>query len=196
MWNCTTQPLDDYRGLSFLPRCDGLPIPYADVLQYWQNDESFRSFFLSLLFEARLSAYRFETPPITSDTADRAFEFVLLDAPGLDRPADDQAFADRFSSGANEQSVVTFANLGNDAVLVVPCPSGPVGAYAHLAAFVRGASAPQQHELWRAVGASMQARLAISPVWLSTAGMGVSWLHVRLDSRPKYYGYAPYRRTS
>ncbi|MGI9175867.1 MAG: DUF6940 family protein [Rhodothermales bacterium] len=24
-------------------------------------------------------------------------------------------------------------------------------------------------------------------MWLSTAGGGVSWLHVRLDSRPKYY---------
>ncbi|MFL6237620.1 MAG: DUF6940 family protein [Thermoanaerobaculia bacterium] len=24
-------------------------------------------------------------------------------------------------------------------------------------------------------------------------GAGVSWLHVRLDDRPKYYGYGPYR---
>ncbi len=31
------------------------------------------------------------------------------------------------------------------------------------------------------------------PIWLSTAGGGVAWLHVRLDSTPKYYGYAPYR---
>ena len=30
------------------------------------------------------------------------------------------------------------------------------------------------------------------PTWLSTAGMGVSWLHVRLDSQPKYYGFAAY----
>ncbi len=32
-----------------------------------------------------------------------------------------------------------------------------------------------------------------NPVWLSTAGAGVSWLHVRLDDRPKYYGHGPYR---
>ena len=25
------------------------------------------------------------------------------------------------------------------------------------------------------------------PVWLSTEGSGVPWLHVRMDSRPKYY---------
>jgi Family of unknown function (DUF6940) len=32
------------------------------------------------------------------------------------------------------------------------------------------------------------------PVWLSPAGAGVSWLHLRLDDQPKYYGYAPYRQ--
>jgi hypothetical protein len=30
----------------------------------------------------------------------------------------------------------------------------------------------------------------------STAGAGVSWLHVRLDDRPKYNGYAPYREAA
>mmetsp|Transcript_9405 Transcript_9405/g.21189 ORF Transcript_9405/g.21189 Transcript_9405/m.21189 type:complete len:541 (+) Transcript_9405:444-2066(+) len=30
---------------------------------------------------------------------------------------------------------------------------------------------------------------AADPVWLSTSGMGVPWLHVRLDSSPKYYTY-------
>jgi hypothetical protein len=31
------------------------------------------------------------------------------------------------------------------------------------------------------------------PVWLSTNGDGVSWLHVRIDERPKYYTHGPYR---
>jgi uncharacterized protein DUF6940 len=78
--------------------------------------------------------------------------------------------------------------------MVVPCPVGPESAYGHLAAFVR--SAPKQHvdHVWQAVGKAVQERLSEKPVWLSTAGLGVSWLHVRLDSRPKYYGYRPYTR--
>ena len=48
--------------------------------------------------------------------------------------------------------------------------------------------------LWQLVGAAMQRRLNTKPVWLSTAGAGVSWLHVRLDDWPKYYGYTPYRK--
>jgi len=77
--------------------------------------------------------------------------------------------------------------------MVVPCPKGPIAAYGHIGAFVRQAPEPQRHALWELVGAAMQRRLGTKPVWLSTAGAGVSWLHMRLDDRPKYYGYAPYR---
>lgn len=48
--------------------------------------------------------------------------------------------------------------------------------------------------LWQRVGAAMLDRVSGVPVWLSTAGAGVSWLHVRLDARPKYYGYAAYTK--
>ena len=33
-----------------------------------------------------------------------------------------------------------------------------------------------------------------APTWVSTAGGGVAWLHVRLDSAPKYYTHRPYTR--
>nr|WP_218152073.1 hypothetical protein [Nitrosomonas communis] len=77
--------------------------------------------------------------------------------------------------------------------MVVPCPRGPITGYGHLGAFLRQAPARQRHSLWRSVGSAMERRLGVKPVWLSTAGAGVSWLHVRLDDRPKYYGYVPYR---
>jgi len=77
--------------------------------------------------------------------------------------------------------------------MVVPCPDDPLSDYGHLAAFLRHSPEPQQHSLWELVGAAMHRRLGPRPVWLSTAGGGVAWLHVRLDDRPKYYGYAPYR---
>ncbi|WP_391540805.1 DUF6940 family protein [Halomicronema hongdechloris] len=33
------------------------------------------------------------------------------------------------------------------------------------------------------------------PRWVNASGLGVAWLHVRLDTRPKYYQHEPYRRT-
>jgi hypothetical protein len=177
---------------------DEEPLPYLRAIEMWQHSSTFRSFFLSLLADAPFDAFRWETPPITTTAANRPFEFVLLDSPGLARPPDPAPFARHFpatdpvdASGAWD-SIAVFDNLGGDAVLVVPAPRGPVSAYGHLAAFTRQASADQNHALWRAVGAVLQRQIGTEPVWLSTAGGGVSWLHVRLDTRPKYYGFRPY----
>jgi len=169
------------------------PLPYADVLQLWQTDDRFREFFLSLLRESPYAAFRWETPPTQANTDDRTFEFVLVDSPGLERAAEREAFAEHYGSDSLHEGVVCFDNLRGDAGLVVPCPHGDDSAYVHLASFVRSAPDAQQHALWQAVGQAVQERLSDRPLWLSTAGGGVAWLHVRLDSRPKYYSYGPYR---
>jgi hypothetical protein len=171
---------------------DSSPLPYAEVLRLWQNDTGFRSFLIALLTDAPFSAFRWETPALTAASAARPFEFVILDSPGLAANPDPNAFADHFGDAAKDD-VVSFPNLGNDAILIVPCPGGPLSAYRHIAAFVREALEPQKHALWALVGKRTEQRLGPKPVWLSTAGAGVSWLHVRLDDRPKYYGHAPYR---
>jgi hypothetical protein len=169
---------------------------YSDVLDLWQRDEPFRSFFISLLAEAPFSAYRWETPPVSCGTVNREFEFVLLDSPYLARHPDTTAFASHFNSKESGAGVVVFNNLGNDAVLVVPTPQARCSAYTHLAAFTRSGPASQTHALWQIVGRTMQARITERPLWLNTAGGGVSWVHIRLDCRPKYYGFRPYRESS
>jgi hypothetical protein len=184
----------DDRLLRVAVELDSAPVSYAEILRRWQEDADFRSWFNALLAEAPFAAFRWETPSLTAATAVRAFEFVLLDSPGLGSDPDADAFAEHFV-GASEGGVVEFANLGKDAILIVPCPNGLPSAFGHLAAFVRQAPEPQRHALWQQVGSAMRRRLGVKPVWLSTAGAGVSWLHVRLDNRPKYYGYGPYRET-
>jgi hypothetical protein len=164
---------------------------YAEVMEAWRADEQFRSWFSAVLAGIPFRAFRWETPPVSTRTATQPFEFVALDSPGLLSPPDPEAFEEHFRD--RPEPVVTFPNLGGDAIMVVPCPVGPTSAYAHLAAFVRGAPDTQRSALWRAVGDAMVARLGAKPVWLSTAGGGVSWLHVRLDDQPKYYGFEPYR---
>ena len=192
MWTSRREQLADGRLLRVAIDLDSSPISYAEVLGRWQHDNEFRSFFISLMADSPFSAFRWETPPITTATANRPFEFVLLDSPGLARSPDTKAFAEHFRDAPFE-GVVEFPNLGKDALMVVPCANGPLSAYGHLGAFVRQAPEVQRHALWKLVGAAMQRRLGTKPVWLSTAGAGVSWLHVRLDDRPKYYGFAGYR---
>ena len=84
---------------------------------------------------------------------------------------------------------------GNEAVRVDRPLTAP-SAYGHLAAFLRLAPEGQRQALWRAVGEAVARRVGAKPVWLSTARAGASWLHVRLDDPPKYYGHEPYRQYS
>jgi hypothetical protein len=86
-------------------------------------------------------------------------------------------------------------NLRRDATLIVPTPMKEASAYGHLASFVRNGPEEQRHALWRTVGLTMTRLVNPKPIWLSTAGGGVTWLHVRIDQRPKYYGYQPYQST-
>jgi len=168
---------------------DERPFTTAQILQKWQSDAAFRTFFIELLANAPFEAYFWETPPMTQATLARPFEFVLVNAPQLARvSADRRPFAHYF----NHEPVVDFPNLGGDAHLVVPCPQKPADAFAHLAAFSRSAPLAQQHDFWQRVGLAVVNGVGERPLWLSTSGLGVYWLHVRLDARPKYYTFRPY----
>ena len=125
---------------------------------------------------------------------DRPFEFVLIASPGFaTRATDKDTYSEYFVDDDDDFGVVTFPNLRGDSTLIVPSPRTAEDVYGHLAAFVRGAMKEQSDALWRVVGVTMKSLIGDRPVWLSTAGGGVAWLHVRIDSRPKYYGYSPYR---
>lgn len=193
MWTTQISDAGCAGGLRVTLDRGGDPAGYADVIEAWRSDAQFRSWFNNLLAGVSFGAFRWETPCVSIKTVTQPFEFVLLDSPDLPRQPDPSAFDDRFRNNVDAE-VLTFSNLGGDAIMVVPYPIGPDSAYGHIGAFVRCAPEPQRDALWQAVGEAMINRLGEKPVWLSTAGGGLSWLHVRLDDRPKYYGFAPYRQ--
>jgi hypothetical protein len=48
------------------------------------------------------------------------------------------------------------------------------------------------------VGTEMKKRLKSlngNTVWMSTSGLGVHWVHMRMDSNPKYYSHKPYKHS-
>lgn len=166
-------------------------LSYQQVLDYWQNSAAFRTFFNGVLAGLEFEAYYWEVPPITETGLDQPFECVVVESEPLKRIIPDEgAFQDYFQGS---ESVVSFWNLGKDAKLVVPCPEASTAHYPHLAQFVRSDLASQQDQFWQRVGVEYAQAIGEAPRWLSTAGLGVSWLHLRIDSRPKYYRYGPYK---
>lgn len=175
---------------------EGQPLSFRAVIGLLQAAESFRNFFNSLLQDSPYQAFRWETPCCCTSTWDNPFEFVLIDAPSLLTRRPDVKTYDEYFAKANADGIVSFMNYGRDALLISPTPvEREHHPYGHLAAFVRSAPVPQVQALWREMGMQMASRVSGTPIWLNTHGGGVAWLHVRLDRSPKYYGFAPYRRS-
>ncbi|UJR82158.1 DUF6940 family protein [Sandaracinus amylolyticus] len=173
---------------------NGRALSRAEVLALLRDSAPFRAFFARTLAESRWTAFFWETPPLTASTLDTTYEHALIDAPALARiTADPSDFEERFDAEP-AGDVLVFPNLGRDATLIVPAPRAADASYAHLAAFVRGAPPAQVDMLFAKLARAILARIGDAPLWVSTAGLGVSWLHLRLDARPKYYRHDAYRR--
>ncbi len=195
MFDAITENIERNRVTKYQLMFDSAPATYLNVLELWSSDPAFRSYFTTLLADSPFPAYRWETPALTHTSATKPFEFVLLNAPGfVSRKTDTTTYNNYFSDA--DHGIVAFANLRGDATLVVPSPRTKKDAYGHLAAFIRHAPASQLDSFWQVIGNTVTSKLSDTPIWLSTAGGGIAYLHVRLDSRPKYYGYSPYKQTA
>jgi len=164
-------------------------LQYNDFLTLLQHNQAFVSFYINLLKEIPFQAYHWETPPVTTATVERPFEFVATNSPRIDLPPDPGPFRQYFGS---DDDVAVFNNLGNDARLIAPAPDDQARNYSHIGVFTDEAPEVLQHSLWQTVGGVTEQKLSDNPIWLNTAGGGVPWLHVRLDTRPKYYRHLPY----
>ena len=193
VWTSEIEALEEERVRKLTLFSDGAAMSYAAVIESWRQDDAFSAHFSDLLAAAPFAAFFWETPPVTAYTAARAFECVLVDSPALARLTSEPAAFARPFAAAPDDEVVAFENLGGDAWLVAPRPLAEGEGYPHLAAFLRTAPAAQKAELWRRTGEALLRLLSERPFWVSTSGLGVPWLHVRLDTRPKYYVHKPYR---
>src|SRR5690348_8781274 len=164
MWQSHAEKLANGAGQKIRLSKGGVSPTYAEVFNGWQSDRDFRSFFSRVLSDVPYEAFRWETPAATTSSVAREFEFVVLDCPGLLMTPDPAAFDEHFGSKSARDNVVAFANLGKDAVLIVPLPLKPTSEYAHIASFVRTAPREQTDALWRTVGEALQTRINEKPV--------------------------------
>ena len=98
------------------------------------------------------------------------------------RKVDPTSFAEHLKKS---EPVDVFDNLGRNARLVVPTSKSDHTHYKHLGAFLNHAPSHQAKAAFRAVGKAVLEEMNKGKrIWLSTAGLGVIWLHIRLDTIP------------
>ena len=193
MWKAHRQLIRDNEG-EILTIAEGeRALTVAEVIAGWRDDEDFRAFFVAELAATAYPAFFWEMPPVSRLTLADPFACALIRGDALARMrADDADFADHLNS--DPPPVTAFPNLGGDALLIAPRRMSEADCYGHLATFVRAAPSEQQHALFRLLARKTEERLESDHArfWISTSGLGVPWVHVRLDSHPKYYQHRPY----
>ena len=182
-------------GVRFRARLGAGTASWESFTDALTHDGSFRERLTRALASSPFDAFFWECNAVSASAASRPFEMVLMDAPALGRMTPSSAAFAEYLGREAPESIRSFDNLGGDARRVVPTPLVGDEAYPHLAAFVRNAPTEQVDALWLATGRAVSEWLAskAAPMWLSTSGLGVAWVHVRLDSRPKYYRHRPFR---
>ena len=195
-WENITQSLEGYNGYRVQIKGleEGRLLSFESVFSLWQNNPNFTYFFTQQLTTLPFEAIFWEVKPVTIQDLPQPFEYVVIRSSRLPYiKANSRSFQRYFKE---DESVVTFPNLGRDADLVVPGPIINSSIYAHLLSFLRSAPDDQIQVLWKKVAKACLQAIGSAPIWLSTHGMGVPWLHVRIDTYPKYYHFDSYRSKS
>ena len=171
---------------------------------------------------ATYDAYFFETKGTSYDNAShKQFEFVLVNSDSLSNfcisnGPEPETFGDYLNCSPSlsssslstatprgKETCCSFANLGHTATLISP---KNLGNYSHIGLFMRNAPIYETQQLWKKITTeyldalfklkekqgNKKSSSSSSSLWLSTSGLGVSWLHFRIDHRPKYYTYVPF----
>jgi len=202
------QPVEG-RGMKYTVQSNSIPVSFLNAFELLENeDRDFIMSFKTLFMEFDAESIFFECAPISMKLiASKPFEFVLLPASRLDKvTADTVPFHSQLQNAMHSgKTVAVFENLSGDSMLIIPCPnainlsssSADLNMYAHLQRFVRHARASELTEFFAAVSKASMAKLSRLDreqlLWISTSGLGVSWLHMRLDDRPKYYNFNEYK---
>ena len=170
---------------------DGRQLSHRDVYRLWREDPDFVRFYVRLMLDTSCDGFCWETPPVVLENLGDEHEFAVIRSEAHARLRQNWTpFSEHFRNG---NLAVSFLNLGKNGIMIAPQPDRSFDG-GSIASFLKTASDERVIALWQLVGKEMIKRVNNVPIWLSTAGLGVSWLHVRLDSKPKYYRYSTYKQ--
>lgn len=167
-------------------------LSFKDVFEMWGNNPKFVEFYKDELIKLDHQAFYWEHPAIKKEFLEKKYECILQRSGPLEHlPCNENHFKDYLHT---KEQVADFMNSGKDARLVIPTKKTDKEIYNHIGKFIRLADNEQIIEIFKRVGVKIFEEIDKQKlIWLNTAGLGVIWLHIRLDTRPKYYRTIKYK---
>lgn len=187
--------LEPWKGNIYRLKLGASYLSFEDVITDWQSADfviAYRDCLLGLNF----LEFFWEHPSITKEQLSQDYEVSIIPTTSFQgRSPNASAFQEHF---VLDQSVSVFKNLSGSAWLVVPNPTqdhSVVPDYGSLARFLRNATDAEITALFAAISIHWSDQLERDTAfkYVSTHGLGVIWLHIRFDRRPKYYHTRAYR---
>lgn len=179
----------------FKIKIDDEYLSFKEVFDLWQISEDFVLFYVEQMKQFNFKAIYWEHPAVTLDYLDMEYECIVLKSKTLeDKLIDEKAFENYIHT---DELVTNFMNLGKNARLVVPTKQTDTPIYNHLCKFLNQGNEEQIIALFQSIGKCILEEVEQGKtIWLSTAGLGVIWLHVRMDTVPKYYKTKAFRNAN
>ena len=96
---------------------------------------------------------------------------------------------EKFIKKSKNNYAVSFMSLGNDTRLVIPMPRNNKN-FSTFKDFTDNASNLHKKKFWQYVAKEIKKEIKkenIENIWVSSHGLGVSYFHIRISQKPKYY---------
>jgi len=167
-------------------------LSFKEVFNLWQQNVEFVKFYKNELLNLKYQAFYWEHPALNKGFLNKRYECILQRSRPLEHlPIDERSFRDYLFQ---EAAVTDFMNLGKDARLVIPTKKTDKEIYNHFGKFLRFAAEEQIIAVFKSVGKTILEEIETQKlIWLNTEGTGVIWLHIRMDTKPKYYKTVRYK---
>ena len=159
-------------------------------------------------YDNSFKSYYFETPNISCPNS--PIEFVLTKSSTLHHRAPSwKKYEEHMKRKPYGKWSLSFDNLTGDVRLIVPYNKKKNVKYGHLKDYIIHATSEEIYDIFSEVGKELEEYREENnewcdicgdptyeaPLFLSTHGDGVEWLHFRIEEHPKYYSYKPYTKT-
>ena len=140
-------------------------------------------------------AFLYETSPIIKESITHdgivnitgIYHEKFIDSDELDNLSQDSTDFDEYLANPNNEYCTSFYNLSKTTRLIIPTKLNGSN-YKSLKEFIENAPHIQQQYFWKQVSIEAYNMLKQhSKIWISTHGLGVPYLHVRVEVSPKYY---------
>ena len=171
---------------------NNIPISFGDAMKLLNMNKSFRSLVAEAFKRVPFKHYMFGFTKINSEADKRnPFKIFFKNSPEFKNiTADPEPFLQYFQD--SKKKWTKFLNIGRDTLLLVPCPPKAQPNYEYyksIGDYVENHSSKDFEEVLKNIG-YIASRLK-APMYINTHGFGVHWLHIRIDTKPKYCTWFP-----